>query len=126
LWRGAPLAVQLWQVYRSRWCAAWWQSHGVRVVLTAQWAGAETFGFAFGTMPRGCLVAVSAVGVVRDRSAHAGFQTGLSALAERVAPSALLVYGKLPAGCDTHGVPVRFYRTRWQEAPGGRPRRQRG
>lgn len=127
LWRGAPWVVQSWQVYRSRWCAAWWQSHGVRVICTAQWAGPETFGFAFGTMPHGCPVAVSAVGVVRDRSAHAGFQAGLSALAERVAPSVLLVYGKLPPGADTHGVPVRLYPTRWQGADGsGRSRRRRG
>lgn len=31
VYRNMPAAVGLWQVYRKRWIARWWQSHGLRV-----------------------------------------------------------------------------------------------
>ena len=27
-----PQAFQIWQVYRNRWCAAYWQLHGIKVI----------------------------------------------------------------------------------------------
>lgn len=31
VYRNMPAAVGLWQIYRKRWIARWWQSHGLRV-----------------------------------------------------------------------------------------------
>ena len=33
VYRNMPAAVALWQVYRKRWIARWWQSHGLRVFV---------------------------------------------------------------------------------------------
>ena len=109
IWRDMPMATQLWQVYRSRWCGAYWQSHGLRVIPTATWAGPSTYEFAFTTLPKRSVVAVSALGV-RDREARALFQAGLEALIEICTPSLLLSYGKLPVECSS---PVREYPKFW-------------
>jgi hypothetical protein len=125
LWRGMPLALQLWQVYRSRWCGAYWQYHGVKVVPTVSWAGPESFGFCFEGLPEGVPVAVSAVGV-RDGEGRDLFARGLAELVRRVRPSRLLVYGGVPPWVSPE-VPVTEYPSFWGERgkgqPGGRQRR---
>ncbi|GAA1564152.1 hypothetical protein GCM10009678_54060 [Actinomadura kijaniata] len=39
LWRDVPLVMQLWQVYRARWCGAWLLHHGIQIIPTVSWAG---------------------------------------------------------------------------------------
>lgn len=34
-----PLSTQIWSVYRSRWCGAYWQSLGITVIPDVQWGG---------------------------------------------------------------------------------------
>jgi Domain of unknown function (DUF4417) len=121
LWRDMPLAAQLWQVYRSQWLGAFWQYNDIRVIPTAHWAGPESFAFCFEGLPRGGLVAVSAVGV-RDAVGRQLFALGLEELIRRAAPSGLLVYGDLPEDCgDVDLPPVTVYPSFWQQRkPGGK------
>jgi hypothetical protein len=112
--------MQLWQVYRSRWCGAWLLHHGVTVVPTLSWSTPDTYGFAFTGIPTGSVVAVSTVGVWRDREARSLFAGGYAAMVERLSPSLVLVYGKAPTEQLAGGagaVPVRCYASRWD---GGR------
>jgi hypothetical protein len=115
LWRDMPLAMQMWQVYRSRWCGTWMAAHGVRVIPTASWSTAESYPFAFAGIARGSIVAVSTVGVLRDREARALFAGGYAEMVRQVQPAMVLVYGRAPAEQpgDAGGPPVRCYPTRW-------------
>ena len=63
LYRDWPMAILIWNTYRSRWCAAWWQLHGLRVVPSVAWAGPHSYSFCFLGIPRGSIVAVSTVGL---------------------------------------------------------------
>lgn len=108
-----PLALQLWNVYRSRWCGALWSSWGFQVIPVVSWSTAESYSFCFCGIPLHSLVAVSTVGV---RAADwTLFERGYQELISRVQPSRILCYGspaslgaKLEALADT-----RFYETRW-------------
>ncbi|MFI6073815.1 DUF4417 domain-containing protein [Actinoplanes sp. NPDC051343] len=113
LWSNMPLAMQLWQVYRSRWCGAWLLSHGVTVIPTVSWSTPESYPFAFAGIATGSIVAVSTVGVVRDREARALFAAGYAAMLDRVRPARVLVYGTASATCSVGDVPVRAYPSRW-------------
>lgn len=118
MWTEMPPAMQAWQVYRSRWCGAWWIDHGIDVIPTVTWAGPETHAFAFVGLSPGSVVAVSSVGVARDRHALPLFAAGMEALAEQVRPSLVLCYGRMPDGATS--LPVKEYPTRW-EGRRGRP-----
>ena len=109
LWRDMPAVTQMWQIYRSRWCGAYWQSQGIQVIPTVGWAGPESYEFAFQGLPHHSVVAVSALGV-NDDLARELFQAGIEAMIDECEPSLLLSYGKLPAAVD---VPVREYPTFW-------------
>jgi hypothetical protein len=96
---GMPRPVQSWQLYRSRWCASYWQSHGIDVIPTMQWAEPHTWDAAFAV--RADVVAVSPTG------AGPAFAAGYAAMLERVRPRLVLAYGwrrELPGDAE-----VRWY-----------------
>ncbi|QXO14353.1 hypothetical protein SEA_CHASER_123 [Mycobacterium phage Chaser] len=115
LWRDMPRAGQLWNVYRSRWCGAYWQSQGVRVIPTACWARSDTFDFCFDGLPQGGPVAVSALGVRANGEDRGVFRDGLAELVARVQPSCILSYGRLVHVDGLDLPPVREYPTFWDE-----------
>ena len=54
----APV-VQLYNVFRNRWCGAYWASKGIRVIPTVNWGNESTFDFCFEGIEKGSVVAVS-------------------------------------------------------------------
>ena len=113
LWVDMPRPAQLWNVYRSRWCGAYWQSHGVEVIPTACWATPDTFDFCFDGIPVGATVAISSMGIQSDKIAQALFRAGVQELVDRIQPQLLLAYGQLRY-CDDIDLPeVREYPTFW-------------
>ena len=93
LYRDWPPAIQIWNTYRSRWCAAWWQSHGLRVVPSVAWAGPSSYSFCFLGIPKGSVVAVSTVGLGRDKEAWRFFRLGFETMLERINPTLVLCHG---------------------------------
>jgi hypothetical protein len=112
LWTSMPMAMQLWQVYRSRWCGAWWIEHGIDVIPTVSWSTGESYRFCFAGIAPGSVVAVSSVGVLRDRQALRLFWQGYSAMLDVAKPSHVLCYGRLPDKVKDW-LPVTEYPTRW-------------
>lgn len=116
LWREMPLAMQLWQVYRSRWCGCWMQFHGVPAIPTISWSGKESYSFCFAGIPGGSTVAISTVGV-RDDSAKRNFLLGLDQMLYTLMPSTVLCYGRLDDQQREllSSVAVKTYPTRWEQ-----------
>ena len=117
LWAQMPKVMQLWQIYRARWCGAWMVQHGVKVIPTVGWAGPESWDFAFEGIPKWGVVAVSAVGIYRRLDAQADFARGLNEMVDRLEPVKVLVYGKLPPIVNMEHYDeklFRFYPTRWR------------
>ena len=54
----APV-MQLYNVFRNRWCGAYWASKGMRVIPTLNWGDESTFEFCFEGVEKGSVVAVS-------------------------------------------------------------------
>ena len=101
LYTDAPLAVQLYNVYRNRWCGAFWASHGIRVIPTVSWSTEDSFEFCFDGIEAGSVVAISTVGVSsrkkgRERSERASemFAAGYTEMVTRLEPAGILVYGE--------------------------------
>lgn len=133
LWANMPLAMQLWQVYRARWCGAWMLQHGITAIPTIGWSTPATYPFAFAGITPGSTVAISTVGI-GDPHAKALFTAGYTEMLARLQPATVLVYGRHPThlhpgpGRDERGqdgpgparlagpqVQVRCYPTRWQQ-----------
>jgi hypothetical protein len=111
LWRDMPVAMQLWQVYRSRWCGCWLAEHGVQVIPTISWSTEASFEFAFLGVSVGSVVAVSTVGI--RRADEPLFAAGYAEMVERLSPALVLVYGRPPTEQVSDLCAFRVYETRW-------------
>ncbi|MCI0731760.1 MAG: DUF4417 domain-containing protein [Chloroflexi bacterium] len=114
LHRDWPLAVQIWNTYRNRWCGAFWQANGYTVIPTISWSTAESYDFCFLGVARRSLVAVSTIGVAWKRPLEKQlFLDGFAEMVQRLEPSRVLCYGRAPAECHQLAE-ITTYPTRWQ------------
>ena len=113
LYRDWPQTLQLWNVYRSRWCGCFWAGHGFHVIPTVSWSTVESYAFCFLGLPPRSVVAVSAVGVNLDNPLeYRLFVDGFQEMVSRLAPTVVLAYGPLPEACSRL-VETVSYPTRW-------------
>lgn len=86
-----PLPLQIYNIFRSRWCGAYLQKHGVSVIPTVSWGKPTTFWFCFDGIEKGSVVAVSTLGVRTEKTL---FLQGYSEMLKRIRPEAVICYGK--------------------------------
>ncbi|MBQ7653517.1 MAG: DUF4417 domain-containing protein [Clostridia bacterium] len=86
-----PTALQLYNCFKNRWVGAYLQSKGIKVIPTVRWGGLESFNYCFDGIEKGCVVAVSTIGMKSDKS---GFLIGYNEMLRRIKPEAVICYGK--------------------------------
>jgi hypothetical protein len=119
LYRDWPLALQVFNVYRNRWCGAYWSSLGVRVIPTVSWSDEDSYPFCFLGVEQGSAVAISSVGVdLGDEEERRLFTRGCREMIERIQPEAVMLQAEAfpdelvaESGLDT--VQLRKYPPRW-------------
>ena len=108
LYMDMPMPMKVWNIYRSRFIGAYYQSKGINVIPTISWAEKETFKFAFSGIPKGSIVAVSTIGVKEDKDALNVWNEGMNAMIETIEPSTILVYGG-ELDFDYKGIDVVYF-----------------
>ena len=93
LYLDMPMAMKVWNVYRSRLIGQYWQRNGIRVIPTISWAEPATFSFCFDGIPEGSIVAVSTIGVKRSDESLKIWIQGMDEMIRRIKPTVILVYG---------------------------------
>ncbi len=91
LYKDMPQAVQLFNVFKSRWCGAYWQKHGLIVVPNASWGDVSTFDYCFDGIEKGSVVAVGTIGCKKSRCC---FMRGYNEMLRRIEPSAIICFGE--------------------------------
>ena len=81
---------QIASVAQNRWCGAWWQAQGLKVVTTISWDKYPSFEFCFDGVESGAVVAIATYACHVGRG---GFMRGYDAMLEHINPSAILCYG---------------------------------
>lgn len=119
LYRDWPLALQVFNVYRNRWCGAYWDSLGVKVIPTISWSDEDSYSFCFLGVEEGSAVAISSVGVDLSNSEERRlFTAGCREMVERIRPEAVLLQAEvfpeeLVAECRLDTVDLRKHPPRW-------------
>lgn len=88
-----PLAVKIWNVYRSRLITSYWQQKGLNIVPVLQWADPCTFDFCFFGIEPGGTVAVSTLGAAKNRHSRHIWKKGMKESIKRLCPKTILLYG---------------------------------
>lgn len=95
-----PLTIQLFNIYRNRWCGAYYQNQGIKVIPTITWSGRRSFEFAFEGVERGSTVSISTVGLWWEKEYMKLFDEGYENLLETIQPTEIIGYGKPIEGLD--------------------------
>lgn len=103
-----PIAMKVWNIYRSRLIGQYMQDCGCAVIPTVSWAEPATFDFAFDGIETGSVVAVSTVGVKRQENSFDIWKTGMDEMIRVLEPAAILVYGG-EVEYDYHGIKTVCY-----------------
>ena len=89
-----PRALNVWNIYRNRWVASYWQSEGINVIPSASWGNVDSFEYCFDGLPENSVISVGHVAVGRDSSYRKLYRLGIETLIERKHPDKLIVYGE--------------------------------
>lgn len=93
LYTNMPIAMMIWNTYRSRLIGQMMQDYGCTVIPTVSWAGADSYDFAFAWLPTGGTIAVSTIGVKRTKDAFDIWVQGMDECMKIVKPYNVIVYG---------------------------------
>ncbi len=104
-----PRAVQMYNVFKGRWCGAYWQSKGLTVISNVSWGDSSTFDFCFDGIEEGSIVAVSTIGCKRSKSA---FMRGYNEMLKRIKPSAIICFGSPFAEMQGNIIPIDYISSR--------------
>ena len=88
-----PLAVRIYNTYRNRWCARYWQENGLTVIPTVTWSDDETFEFCLDGLPKHSTIAVSTMGEGRYANWES-LQSHWQEMLDKIEPDMILLYGK--------------------------------
>lgn len=108
LYMDMPIAMKIWNVYRSRLIGQYYQDRGIKVIPTISWAEKETFEFCFDGIPKESIVSISTIGVKKNKKALKIWKEGVDELINRIKPSTILIYGG-KIDYDYGNIDVRYY-----------------
>ena len=94
LYRDMPLAMKIWNVYRSKLLGAWMQSNGLKVIPSVTWSEYESFQYCFSGLPYNSTLAVSTVGSCATKRSRNILEHGIRKLLDELSPKTLLIYGE--------------------------------
>jgi hypothetical protein len=93
LYGDMPLALQIWNVYRSRAFGYWMTSQGYPVIPNVRWTDEESFEFCFDGIPQGSVVAVGTLGCAGKISDRMMSSKGFEEMLKRIHPRMVIIYG---------------------------------
>ena len=112
----APV-MQLYNVFRNRWCGAYWASKGIRVIPTVNWGDESTFDFCFEGIEKGSVVAVSTyMASEHDNRCDQKewFMAGYNEMLRRIEPEKIICYNTPFPEMQGNIVYVDYERSSWR------------
>ena len=109
LYMEMPKALQLFNVFKNRWCGANWQAKGKIVIPTISWSDEESFSFCFDGVENGSIVAIGMIGCKHSKER---FLKGYYAMLERIQPKAIICFGRPFLEMEGNIIPVDYIKSR--------------
>ena len=108
LYREMPIAMKIWNVYRSRLVGQIYQRNGIKVIPTVSWCEEDTFDFCFDGLPHNATLSISTIGVKDDDESFGIWKAGVDEMIRRLTPKRLLIYGG-EVDYDYGNIKIKYY-----------------
>jgi hypothetical protein len=89
-----PMALNVFNVFRTRWVGRFWQSKGLRVIPCPAWGKPETYSFCFSGIPKNQIVAIRTPQYFQNSEHRALFINGYYAMIDAIKPRLIISKGK--------------------------------
>ncbi len=103
LYRDAPTAVQITNLYRNRAIGSYFQRKGLYVIPQIRWGNEQTYGkgdfkenFSCLGVEEASIIAIGTYGCIKHSNDKRHFKAGLEAMLLKLKPQVVLVYGPMP------------------------------
>ncbi len=109
--------MQLYNVFRNRWCGTCWASKGIRVIPTVNWGDESTFDFCFEGIEKGSVVAVSTyMASEHDNRCDQKewFMAGYNEMLRRIEPEKIICYNTPFPEMQGNLIYVDYERSSWR------------
>jgi hypothetical protein len=97
LWSHQPRIIQMWQVYRSRYVARYWQSVGIKVIPDIDWIDDESFKYNLLGIPVGVeTISLQVHTSLKSKAEEQQREIGIKRICTELQPKTVLIYGASP------------------------------
>lgn len=96
IYRNMPLSMQIWNTYKGKALAHFWQENGIDVIANVRFGDERTYYFCFSGVPKNSVVAVGTHGCIKKKVDRKYFKKGLNKLVYTLNPHTIVVYGHTP------------------------------
>lgn len=96
LYRDMPLAMQIWNIYRSRAIGHWLQKNGIKVIPNIRFGDRRTYRICCDGIQKHCVIAIGTHGNLKLLEDREIFLKGLDIIVNRLEPIVIVVYGAAP------------------------------
>lgn len=114
LYTEMPIAMKIWNTYRSRLIGQMAQRLGIKVIPTVSWCETETFSFCFDGLPKRSTLSISTIGVKEQDYNFGLWKAGVDEMIRKLNPTRLLVYGG-EVDYDYSDIEVIYYQNKVTE-----------
>lgn len=95
-----PIPMQIWNVYRSRMIARYWQQNGIDVIPCIQYSNEKSLSWCFDGLPHNSTICLSTVGLMKRTENREGFKAAAEECCKAVSPRTIIIYGgNIPFDC---------------------------
>lgn len=115
VWDNQPYALNLFNMYRSRWCVRFFQEFDVNVLVDVRWADESSYSYCFSGIEKNTPVIINTVGT-RYLENRAMFIAGFEEMLRTIEPSKLYVYGEfMPVQFEKYFDSVVYFESFWKK-----------
>lgn len=95
MFRNTPTPMQIWNSFRSKLIASYYEQSGITVIPNLNWSNEESLKFSLDGLPRYSVVALSTNGVL-NKETKESFLRCYKLAKEQLQPLKILIVGKIP------------------------------
>ena len=96
VYRDMPLAMQIWNIYRSRAVGHWLQINGINIIVNIRYGDERTYDICCDGISEKCVIAIGTHGTIKNLIDRHYLLNGLNIVVERLHPSDIVIYGTAP------------------------------
>lgn len=96
LFRDFPTVLQIYNCWRNRVLAAYYQLEGLKVIPNVSWSDEASFAWCFDGLPQNSVLAISSNGCLKNKTSRELFVKGYTEMKKRLSPIKVIIVGGLP------------------------------